>query len=97
MSNNDKTKGKKERVYAIWSRDDEATLIRALKQAKLDKLWGDNNPKDAAWTSCVAKLVGSEEISGGGPKNEKVLKRRWQRVCTHHTFHCMRIYTTFFS
>jgi hypothetical protein len=97
MSNNAKTKGNKERANAIWSRDDEATLVRALKQAKVDSLWGDNNPKEAAWTACVVALSGSEKVSGGGPKDDKVLKRRWQRVSTHHTLHYMRIYHTFFS
>jgi hypothetical protein len=65
-----------------WSRDDEATLVHALKKAREENKWGDNNPKPAAWTFCVAQLSGSEGGSGR-PKDVKAIKSRWQRVCAH--------------
>jgi hypothetical protein len=69
---------------ATWTRDDEATLVRALKKAKEEGKWGDNNPAPAAWTICVGMLYGSEKASGGVAKDAKVIKRRWQRVRAHH-------------
>jgi hypothetical protein len=62
MDNNTKTSSK-DKVNAIWSRDDKSILIRTLKRAKEDSKWGDNNPKEAAWTACVAALLDSEKIS----------------------------------
>jgi hypothetical protein len=69
---------------AVWTRNDEATLVHSLKKAKDDGKWGDNNPKGTAWTACVAALSGSENVSGGGPKTAKAIKNRWQRVRVHH-------------
>jgi hypothetical protein len=83
MDNGTKTSSK-DKANATWSRNDEAILVRALKKAKDDGQWGDNNPKDVAWNACVAALHGSEKVSGGAPKNAKVVRRRWQRVRTHH-------------
>jgi hypothetical protein len=74
----------KDRANSAWSHDDEATLVRTLKKTKDNKQWGDNNPKDVAWTACIKELSGSEKISGGAPKDRKAIKRRWQRVRTHH-------------
>jgi hypothetical protein len=51
-----------------------------LTKAKEDIKWGDNNPKEMAWTACVAALVGSETLSGEVAKDSKAVKRRWQRV-----------------
>jgi hypothetical protein len=73
-------------VSAVWTRNDEATLVRALKTAKDDGKRGDNNPKAAAWTLCVVALRGSEVVSDGGAKNSKAIKSRWQRVSAHHIY-----------
>ena len=71
------------RATCIWTRDDEATLVRALRKAKEEAKWGDNNPKPATWTACVEALAGSERVSGGQPKDARAVKRRWQRVSAH--------------
>ena len=66
--------------YAVWKCNDEATFVRALKKAKGQGKWCDNNPKPAAWTVCVDELAGSEKMSGGIAKNVDTVKRRWQHV-----------------
>lgn len=63
-----------------WRREDEATLVRTLKQQKTSGNWGDNNPKKVAWTACETALAGSEVLSGGAPKTVVSIKNRWQRV-----------------
>ena len=68
----------------MWSPEDEATLVAALTKAKVEGKWGDNNPKAVAWTACVAALAGSEQKSGGQPKDARAIRRRWQRVRAHH-------------
>ena len=86
MNNNTNATGAKatkDRSSSTWTRDNEATLVHALKAAKEDGKWGDNNPKEQTWTACVEALSGSEEKSGGKPKNVDAVKRRWQRVCAH--------------
>jgi hypothetical protein len=83
MDNSTKKKTGKDRSNVVWSDDDEALLVHKLKVAKEEKLWGDNNPKDKAWTFCVEALAGSEKVSGGAAKDSKALKRRWQRVRVH--------------
>ena len=70
--------GNKDKATATWSLDDGATLLRTLKKTKEDGKWGDNNPKDAAWTVCVGALYGSEKVSGGVAKDVKIIKNRWQ-------------------
>ena len=67
-----------------WSRNDKGTLVCALKKAKEDTQWGDNNPKEVAWTACVAALSSSEKVLRGVAKDSKAIKRRWQCVCIHH-------------
>jgi hypothetical protein len=84
MVNDTRTVTSKDRTTAMWSCDDEATLVRALKKAKDDRKWGDNNPKEVAWTVCVVALSGSETVSGGVAKDAKVVRRRWQRVSVYH-------------
>jgi hypothetical protein len=64
-----------------WTRDDEATIVRVVKEHKEKGSWGDNNPKKTAFTACEIALAGSEAKSGGGPKTFKAIKNRWQRVC----------------
>ena len=100
MSNSAKTGGTKDKANSTWTSENEATLVRALKKAKEDGNWGDNNPRKVAWTSCVRVLSGSEEKSGGIAKDVDVIKRRWQRVCTHHILyhlHHICVYNDFFS
>ena len=77
-----KTKTGKDR-NSIWSPETESIGVTTLKQAKEDGKWGDNNPKSAAWTMCVEALSGSEKVTGGAPKDDKAIKRRWQRVCAY--------------
>ena len=85
MDNETKAKSNnKDKINVTWSRSDESTVVQTLKKAKENGMWGDNNPKDVAWTSCVTALSGSENVSGGGPKDAKAIKRRWQRVRDHH-------------
>jgi hypothetical protein len=48
MVNDTRTMTSKDRTTAMWSCDDEVTLVRALKKAKDDRKWGDNNPKEVA-------------------------------------------------
>jgi hypothetical protein len=61
-------------MFSIWTRDDETALVRTLKTAKDEGKWGDNNPKDSAWTICVKALSGSKKKSGGIPKATKAIK-----------------------
>lgn len=89
MDNDTKTSSK-DKVNAIWSRDDESILIRTLKRPKEDSKWGNNNPKEAAWMACVAVLLDSKKISGGAPKSVKVVKRRWQCVRAHALISCIK-------
>lgn len=86
MDNKTKTVGGKDKAASTWSADDQEKLVHALKKAKEDGKWGDNNPKEAAWTICVEELSGSEKVSGGVAKEAKACKRRWQRVCAHHIY-----------
>ena len=86
MDNDNKTTDSKVNNNATWSCDDQLTLVRALKKAKRDGKWGDNNPKEAAWTFCVGELSGSEKLSGGVAKDAKAVRRRWQRVRALHIF-----------
>jgi hypothetical protein len=74
----------KDKISATWSHDDESVLICMLKRAKEEGKWGDNNPKEVAWRSCIIALSGSEKASGGAAKTVKVVRSRWQRVRTHH-------------
>jgi hypothetical protein len=73
MDNNSKTP-RNTKPNCSWSRDDEAVLIRALRQAKDEGKWGDNNPKDVVWPICTDALKNSEMVSGGVPKVEKAIK-----------------------
>jgi hypothetical protein len=82
MDNNTKTESTKSKT--IWTHNDERTLVSTLKKAKEEGKWGDNNPKQAAWTMCARALSGSDSKSGGVPKEVDVIKRRWQCVCAHH-------------
>ncbi len=67
-----------------WSIEDEAKLVCALKKARDQGKWGDNNPKKPAWSVCVAALEGSEKISGGAAKEAGAVGRRWQHLRAHH-------------
>jgi hypothetical protein len=88
IDNSANAKATRERASSKWRCDDEWALVRALKKAKEDSKWGDNNPKEAAWTFCVMALSGSKRESGGLPKNANVIRRRWQCVCAHY-LHCL--------
>ena len=61
------------KANATWNRTDKATLVRTLMKAKEDGKWGDNNPKEAAWSACVAALAGSEKGNGEGTKTIMVV------------------------
>ncbi len=80
MDNDSKTLGSKDKSSATWTCNDETVFVRTLKKAKEEGKWGDNNPKEVAWTVCIGALSGSEKTSGGGPKTSTVIRRRWQRV-----------------
>ena len=70
----------KDKSSTTWRREDEATLVRILKQQKASGNWGDNNPKKVAWTVCETALTGSEVMSSGAPKTLVSIKNHWQRV-----------------
>jgi hypothetical protein len=74
----------KDKISATWSCNDESVLIRMLKRAKEKGKWGDNNPKEVAWRSCIIMLSGSEKALGGAAKTVKVIRSRWQCVHAHH-------------
>jgi hypothetical protein len=96
MEKNTKTEGKKGRASSMWTPKDKATLVRELIKAKEDMKWDNNNPKEMAWTACVAALVRSETLSGGVAKDSKAVKRRWQ--CIHpHRITCIHAHLLFFS
>jgi hypothetical protein len=94
MNNATKATGGKDKATSIWTCDNEATLARALKKAKQDGKWGDNNPKVATWTVCVTALTGSEKVSGGLAKDTPIIKWKWQRVHDHHT---LPVYHTLYA
>jgi hypothetical protein len=72
----------KDKESTRWTSADEAVLVETLVKEKAKGMWGDNNPKPAAWTACEAALAGSEKVSGGGPKVVAAItgKSQWQRV-----------------
>jgi hypothetical protein len=74
----------KDKISATWSCDDKSVLICTLKRAKEEGKWGDNNPEEVAWRSCVIMLSGSKKASGGAAKTVKVVRSRWQHVHAHH-------------
>ena len=59
-------------------------MTHALKKAKEDGKWCDNNPKEVAWTFCVGALSGSEKVSGGVLKDVKAIRMKRQSVRAHH-------------
>ena len=79
-----------------WSRQDEAILVHTLTLEKLSGNWRGNNPGKGAWIACNAALAGSDEKSGGAPKNITTIKNRWQRVRSNF-FKYMRLSTYIFS
>ena len=64
-----------------WSSADDATLIETLRNEKAKGSWGDNGPKPVVYIEVVKALIGSESVSGGGPKTVPTVKNRWQKVC----------------
>ena len=75
-----------------WSRHDEAILVHTLTLERLSGNWRGNNPGNDAWIACKAALAGSDEKSGGAPKNITTIKNRWQRVRSNF-FKYMRFLT----
>jgi hypothetical protein len=84
MDKTSKTTDNKDKTNATWSYDNEAILIHTLRKANEDSKWGDNNPKETAWTLCVTALSGSENASGEALKDAKVIRWKWQHIRVPH-------------
>jgi hypothetical protein len=93
MDDNIKNTGTKDKTFSIWTCDDETALVCALKTAKDKGKWGDNNPKDSAWTVCV---VARKNLKGY-QRPPKLSSGDGSMYMLIHILHCMCIYYSSFS
>jgi hypothetical protein len=64
----------KDKSMTKWTSTNEALLVETLSKEKAKGHWGDNNLKPLAYVACETALVGSKNVSGGGPKTISAIK-----------------------
>lgn len=63
---------------AVWSRTDDATLVNVLLEQAEEGQHSEAGFKSGAWVAAAEALVGSEVLSGGGPKHASSCYSHWQ-------------------
>lgn len=65
---------------AKWSAAHDAELVGVLTDEQANGNQSDNGWKSCVWQAAMLALAGSEDVTGGAPKDLKKCSRRWDSV-----------------